>query len=142
VKRKPPRAFDTFCREALDFLSSASTPYLLIGGLAVIAIGRPRTTSDVDVIGNLALEQAPTLIDVGVVAGSEVAPDERERLDRRESCDSGRGSSKELGAKANDGSDDPGAPCGASSSPSIFAPACSGRSTDSRFPAWNTASTA
>jgi hypothetical protein len=80
VKRKSPTTFDTFCREAVDFLAGASTPYLIIGGLAVAVIGEPRMTGDVDVIGYLSMEQASVLIDAAVAAGFEVAPDERERL--------------------------------------------------------------
>jgi hypothetical protein len=80
VKRTPPPTFDAFCREAVDFLTGASTPYLIIGGLAVAVIGEPRMTGDVDVIGYLSMEQATELIDTAVAAGFEVAPDERERL--------------------------------------------------------------
>lgn len=74
------QAFDAFCRDAVDFLVGASTPYLIIGGLAVAAIGKPRMTSDVDVIGYLSTERATALIDAAVAAGFEVDPDERERL--------------------------------------------------------------
>jgi len=80
VKHGSPPTFDAFCREAVDFLTGASTPYLIIGGLAVAVIGEPRMTGDVDVIGYLSVEQATALIDAAVAAGFEVAPDERERL--------------------------------------------------------------
>lgn len=80
MKRGSPPTFDAFCREAVDFLTGASTPYLIIGGLAVAVIGEPRMTGDVDVIGYLSVEQATALIDAAVAAGFEVAPDERERL--------------------------------------------------------------
>jgi len=80
VKRTPKPTFDAFCREAVDFLTGASAPYLIIGGLAVAVIGEPRMTGDVDVIGYLSMEQATELIDTAVAAGFEVAPDERERL--------------------------------------------------------------
>jgi hypothetical protein len=80
VKRTPRPTFDAFCREAVDFLADASTPYLIIGGLAVAVIGEPRMTGDVDVIGYVSVEQATFLIDAAVAAGFEVAPDERERL--------------------------------------------------------------
>ena len=80
MKRTPKPTFDAFCREAVDFLTGASAPYLIIGGLAVAVIGEPRMTGDVDVIGYLSMEQATELIDTAVAAGFEVAPDERERL--------------------------------------------------------------
>ena len=80
MKHGSPPTFDAFCREAVDFLTGASTPYLIIGGLAVAVIGEPRMTGDVDVIGYLSVEQATALIDAAVAAGFEVAPDERERL--------------------------------------------------------------
>lgn len=80
MKRKSPPAFDAFCRDAVDFLSGASAPYLIIGGLAVAAIGQPRLTGDVDVIGYLSVEQGALLIDAAIAAGFEVAADERERL--------------------------------------------------------------
>lgn len=81
MKRRPPQTFDAFCREAVDFLTHAKAPYLIIGGLAVGAVGEPRMTGDVDVIGYLSMEQASALIDAAVVGGFEVASDERERLD-------------------------------------------------------------
>lgn len=52
----------------------------MIGGIAVGAIGEPRVTGDVDVIGYVAMEQAIALIDTAVAAGFQVAPDEREKL--------------------------------------------------------------
>ena len=80
MKRKSSLAFDAFCRDAVDFLGAASTPYLIIGGIAVAAVGQPRITGDVDVIGYLSMEQAMGLIDAAAAAGFEVASDERERL--------------------------------------------------------------
>jgi hypothetical protein len=61
VKRKSAPTFDAFCREAVDFLTGASTPYLIIGGLAVAVIGEPRMTGDVDVIGYLSVEHLASL---------------------------------------------------------------------------------
>jgi len=58
VKRRSPPTFDAFCRESIDFLTGTSTPYLIIGGLAVAVIGEPRMTGDVDVIGYLSVEHA------------------------------------------------------------------------------------
>lgn len=79
TRRRQP-TFDEFCREAIDLLSGASTPYLIIGGLAVAAIGEPRMTGDIDVIGYISIEQASALIDAAKAAGFAVAADERERL--------------------------------------------------------------
>ena len=80
MKRAPSQSFDAFCREAVDFLVRAKVPYLIIGGLAVGAVGEPRMTGDVDVIGYVSIERATALIDAAVVAGFKVASDERERL--------------------------------------------------------------
>jgi len=38
--------FDTFCHFAFTFLEREGVRYLVIGGLAVIAVGEPRTTAD------------------------------------------------------------------------------------------------
>jgi hypothetical protein len=93
VKRRPPPTFDAFCREAVDFLTGASTPYLIIGGLAVAVIGEPRMTGDVDVIGYLSADQATVLIDAAVAAGFEVASDEHSVFMRPERCVSPKGGS-------------------------------------------------
>lgn len=50
MSSKKRSAFDEFCREAFELLDEARVPFLVIGGLAVIAVGEPRTTADVDVI--------------------------------------------------------------------------------------------
>jgi len=82
VKRKTASAFDAFCREAFDLLDDAGVPYLVIGGLAVIAVGEPRTTADVDVIAYAPREQLLALVDLAADTGFEVRPDvERTRLD-------------------------------------------------------------
>lgn len=80
MTRKRQPKFDEFCREAIDLLSDASTPYLIIGGLAVAAVGEPRMTGDIDVIGYISFEQATALIHAAKAAGFEVAADENERL--------------------------------------------------------------
>lgn len=80
MNRASPRSFDAFCREAVDFLSQTSVPYLVIGGLAVATIGQPRATGDVDVIAYVSMEKAAALIDAAVAAGFQVSPDERETL--------------------------------------------------------------
>jgi hypothetical protein len=80
VKRASSQTFEAFCREAIDFLKSSATPYLMIGGIAVGAIGEPRVTGDVDVIGYMRMDKALALIDAAVAAGFTVARDEREKL--------------------------------------------------------------
>ena len=50
MTRTARRSFDTFCRDAIDLLDRAGTPFLIIGGLAVAMIGEPRMTGDIDVI--------------------------------------------------------------------------------------------
>ena len=80
MSRTSSQTFDAFCREAVDFLSSASVPYLIIGGVAVATIGQPRATGDVDVIGYVPTEKAIDLVDAAIAAGFTVAPDERETL--------------------------------------------------------------
>ncbi|MGH7895785.1 MAG: hypothetical protein ACREQL_14025 [Candidatus Binatia bacterium] len=42
--------FDAFCRACFDYLAARRVPFLVIGGLAVIAVGEPRVTGDVDVV--------------------------------------------------------------------------------------------
>jgi hypothetical protein len=80
VNRTSSPSFNAFCREAVDFLSQASVPYLIIGGLAVATVGQPRATGDVDVIAYVPMDKAIALIDAAVAAGFEVAPDERDKL--------------------------------------------------------------
>ena len=48
-------AFDEFCRAAFDFLDRSGVRYLVIGGLAVVVVGEPRTMADADVIAYLTL---------------------------------------------------------------------------------------
>lgn len=80
MKRASSQTFDAFCREAVDFLKGSRTPYLMIGGIAVGAIGEPRVTGDVDVIGYVPMDKAIGLIDAAIAAGFQVAPDERAKL--------------------------------------------------------------
>jgi hypothetical protein len=35
--------FDAFCRQAFEFLEHRNVRYLVIGGLAVVVVGEPRT---------------------------------------------------------------------------------------------------
>lgn len=73
--------FDDFCRFAFTFLESRGTRYLVIGGLAVVAVGEPRTTADADAIVFVSPAEAEALIREAAAAGFEVRVDvERERL--------------------------------------------------------------
>jgi predicted nucleotidyltransferase len=43
-------SFDDFCRACLDLLKARRTKYIVVGGVAVTALGEPRFTADLDVI--------------------------------------------------------------------------------------------
>ena len=74
-------SFDTFCRGAFDFLESSGVRHLVIGGLAVIAVGEPRTTADVDVVVYLTESEGEALLERALQAGFELDMDtERQRL--------------------------------------------------------------
>jgi hypothetical protein len=73
-------AFDVFGADALEFLDEAGVPTLIIGGLAVIAVGEPRLTGDVDVIAYVSGKRARLLIREAKDAGFEL--DEALELDR------------------------------------------------------------
>lgn len=75
--------FDEFCRFAFGFLEDRGTRFLVIGGLAVMVVGEPRTTADADAVIFMSPADAETLIDAAGEAGFEVRRDvERERLAR------------------------------------------------------------
>ena len=77
----PASPFTVFCQKAFDFLDGAGLRHLVIGGLAVGAVGEARTTGDVDVIGYASPEEALALITKAAEAGFDVRPEtERERL--------------------------------------------------------------
>ena len=74
-------SFDAFCRFAFTFLEEQGVRYLVIGGLAVVAVGEPRTTADADAIVFLSPSEAEALIGLAAGAGFELQPAvERERL--------------------------------------------------------------
>jgi hypothetical protein len=76
-----PNEFDDFCRFAFSFLEGARTRFLVVGGLAVVVVGEPRTTADADAIVFVSQAEAESLISQAAVAGFEVREDvERERL--------------------------------------------------------------
>lgn len=77
----PASEFDEFCRSAFAFLERHGTRYLVIGGLAVVAVGEPRTTADADAIVFVSPAEADALIRRAAEAGFEVRQDvERARL--------------------------------------------------------------
>lgn len=81
MTRATASPFTTFCRKAFDFLEGSGIRHLVIGGLAVGAIGEARTTGDVDVVGFASPEDAEALIAKAAAAGFELKPEtERERL--------------------------------------------------------------
>lgn len=78
-----PSAFDVFCRQAFGFLEQRGVRYLVIGGLAVVVVGEPRTTADADAIVFISQAEAHALIREAAAAGFELNQDlERERLSR------------------------------------------------------------
>jgi hypothetical protein len=73
--------FDEFCRFAFSFLEGERTRFLVVGGLAVVAVGEPRTTADADAIVFVSQTEAESLIVRAAAAGFEVREElERERL--------------------------------------------------------------
>lgn len=75
--------FDSFCRFAFQFLEDHGVRYLVVGGLAVVVVGEPRTTADADAVVFMTAAEAETLIRQAVEAGFEIRQDvERERLRR------------------------------------------------------------
>lgn len=72
--------FDVFCRDAFGFLDEASVRYLIVGGLAVLAVGEPRTTADADVIAFLSSAEAEALLGKAKRAGFSL--DEKLELER------------------------------------------------------------
>jgi hypothetical protein len=77
----PASEFDEFCRSAFAFLERHGTRYLVIGGLAVVAVGEPRTTADADAIVYVSPAEADALILRAAEAGFDVREEvERERF--------------------------------------------------------------
>lgn len=74
-------AFDEFCRFAFAFLEDCKTRYLVVGGLAVVAVGEPRMTADADAIVFVSPAEADALIRQAGAAGFDLREEvERERL--------------------------------------------------------------
>jgi len=72
--------FDLFCEKAFGFLRETEVPYLVVGGLAVIALGEPRTTGDADVVAFIRPKEAEKVIRWAARSGFEVD------LDRELEC--------------------------------------------------------
>jgi hypothetical protein len=73
--------FDEFCRFAFAFLEDCKTRYLVVGGLAIVAVGEPRTTADADAIIFVSHAEAAALIRQAVEAGFDLREQvELERL--------------------------------------------------------------
>jgi len=68
-----PSAFDEFCRAVFEFLDDAGIRHLVIGGLAVITVGEPRTTGDADVIAFLEGAEAEELLAEAKKAGYKLS---------------------------------------------------------------------
>jgi hypothetical protein len=62
--------FDDFCRYAFTFLEGQGTRYLVVGGLAVVAVGEPRITADADAIVFLSTAEAESLVRHAAEAGT------------------------------------------------------------------------
>lgn len=78
-----PNEFDAFCRQAFEFLEQRGVRYLVIGGLAVVVVGEPRTTADADAVVFVSPAEAEALIREAAEAGFDLREDvERERLSR------------------------------------------------------------
>ena len=74
--------FDTFCRFAFTFLEEQGTRFLVVGGLAVVAVGEPRTTADADAVVFVTPAESQSLIRKAAEAGFDLREDvERERLE-------------------------------------------------------------
>ncbi len=73
--------FDAFCRDCFDFLARRRVRFLVIGGLAVMAVGEPRVTGDADVVVFGSRSDIERLIPLAAKAGFEVdQEDERRRF--------------------------------------------------------------
>lgn len=73
--------FDDFCRFAFAFLDDRGVRYLVVGGLAVMVVGEPRTTADADAVVFISNPEAELLIRQAAEVGFDVREDvERQRL--------------------------------------------------------------
>lgn len=73
--------FDAFCHFAFSFLEKHATRFLVVGGLAVVVVGEPRTTADADAVVFTSPDETARLIRQAAAGGFEVREDvELERL--------------------------------------------------------------
>ncbi len=61
----PPRkrTLDAVLRTAEDVLRASGVDHVFVGGVAVLAFGMPRTTTDVDVIASVDPERVPRIVE-------------------------------------------------------------------------------
>lgn len=62
-------SFDAFCRACLDLLKAKRARHVVIGGVAVTAVGEPRFTADLDVILFVAVERLEALLTYAIAHG-------------------------------------------------------------------------
>jgi hypothetical protein len=68
---KKPETFDAFCRACLDVLKAGRTRHLIVGGVAVTAVGEPRFTADLGVIVFVRFAQLERLLGRAIQQGFE-----------------------------------------------------------------------
>ena len=71
--------FDAFCGDCFDFLARRRVRFLVIGGLAVMAVGEPRVTGDADVIVFGSPKDIERLIAFAPKAGFQVEQEAERR---------------------------------------------------------------
>lgn len=62
-------SFDDFCRACIDLLKAKRTKYVIVGGVAVTAVGEPRFTGDLDAIVFTDLDELRHLLELAVGRG-------------------------------------------------------------------------
>ncbi len=65
-------SFDDFCRACLDLLRARRTKYVIIGGVAVTAVGEPRFTADLDAVIFVDEKAIEALLSAAAARGFEV----------------------------------------------------------------------
>jgi hypothetical protein len=71
---KKRETFDAFCRACLDVLKAGRTRHLIVGGVAVTAVGEPRFTADLAVIVFVQIAQLERLLARAIEKGFEADP--------------------------------------------------------------------
>ncbi len=62
-------SFDEFCCACLDLFKARRTPYVIVGGVAVTAVGEPRFTADLDAIVFVDVDTLERLINYALEHG-------------------------------------------------------------------------